>query len=326
MISGVATDIATAVESGYRIISEQRLGSHDRLIARLLAPSTLSVAQAVMDLQALAPSAIITINTAYRTTQAGRFTPIAAPTASRPTGDGVLGVIDTGADPATFAESSALVASRGFGPSGYLARQHGSAVASIAADLGVRVRVADVFGASASGEPVASASAITAALQWMLDADVAVINISIEGPENEILEQMVGEAARNGHVIVAAAGNGGPLDRPAFPGAYEGVLAVTAVDETGHAYLRANRGDYIDFAALGVDVAVRVGDGYATVTGTSFASPVVAAEIAKRLQRPSTAEAARVISRLRQEAIDRGRPGRDPVYGWGEVLATNVAW
>ncbi len=185
--------------------------------------------------------------------------------------------------------------------------------------MGVRVQVADVFGASISNEPVASASAIVAALQWMLDAEVAVINISIEGPENEIIEQLVGEAARNGHVIVAAAGNGGPLDDPAFPGAYEGVLAVTAVDRTGHAYRHANRGDYIDFAALGVDVPVRVGDEYATVTGTSFASPVVAAEIAKALQHPSAAEAARVIAHLRQRAIDHGRPGRDPVYGWGEV-------
>ncbi len=319
LMSGATTDVARAVASGYHLISEQRLGSEDRFMARLLVPGALSVDEAIRDLQTLAPLAIITINTAYRTTQAARFTPAAASPVRRPMGPSVLGVIDTGVDPATFAASNVLVASRGFGPAGYLPRQHGSAVASIAADMGVRVQVADVFGASAGGEPVASASAIVAALQWMLDAEVAVINISIEGPENEIIEQLVGEAARNGHVIVAAAGNGGPLDDPAFPGAYEGVLAVTAVDRTGHAYRHANRGDYIDFAALGVDVPVRVGDEYATVTGTSFASPVVAAEIAKALQHPSAAEAARVIAHLRQRAIDHGRPGRDPVYGWGEV-------
>jgi minor extracellular protease Epr len=318
LMLGTAADVGRAAESGYRLISETRSG--DRVVARLLVPATHTIGQAIGDLRALAPRAIVTVNTAYRSTQATRSAGAASPPARPPRRSAVLGIIDTGADP-HVAAAGGFIATHGFGPSGYLPREHGSAVASIASARGLRVRVADVFGATRSGEAVASASAIAAALQWMLDADVVVVNISVEGPHNQVIEHLINEAARGGHVIVAAAGNGGPLAEPAFPGAYEGALAVTAVDGAGRAYLRANRGDYIDFAALGVDVSVDTGEGPATVSGTSFAAPLVAALIAEELPRASAAEAARVINRLRQRAIDRGRAGRDSIYGWGEVRA-----
>lgn len=320
LMLGASVDVSHAAEAGYRLISEARLGSADRVVARLLVPPTLTVGQAVGDLRALAPRAIVGVNTAYRSTQSARHTRAAAPLARRPLGNAVLGIIDTGADPHVGAVGG-FIATRGFGPAGYRPREHGSAVASIALAQGLRVRVADVFGSTSNGEAVASASAIAAALQWMLDEGVVVINISVEGPHNPVVESLINEAARSGHVIVAAAGNGGPLADPAFPGAYEGALAVTAVDGAGRAYLRANRGDYIDFAALGVDVSVEAGDGLATVSGTSFAAPLVAAMIAEEMPRASPADAARVINRLRQRAIDRGRAGRDSIYGWGEVRA-----
>lgn len=319
LMVGAGADIVRATEAGYRLISEQAFGVEGRLLARLLAPDDLNLSQAIDALHQIAPTAIVTLNTAYRTTQATSFAPAAPSRGGRRLGRGHLGVIDTGADPAALASAEAMLASRGFGSSGYVARPHGSAVASIATRLGVRVSVADVFGPSTTGAPIASASAIAAALQWMMEAGVPVINISIEGPQNPLLERLIEEAVRHGHVIVAAAGNGGPLAEPAYPGAYAGVLAVTAVDRTGHAYFRANRGDYVDFAALGVDVPVRGSDGDATVSGTSFASPMVAAQIAARVLQPSPEHAARVIGELRQSAVDLGRPGRDPIYGWGEV-------
>jgi subtilisin family serine protease len=54
------------------------------------------------------------------------------------------------------------------------------------------------------------------------------------------------------------------------------------------------------------------------VSGTSFASPVVAAAIARRLD-PSAA-VGNVIDSLKSEARDLGAPGRDAIYGWGELL------
>ena len=97
------------------------------------------------------------------------------------------------------------------------------------------------------------------------------------------------------------------------------MIAVTAVDDQGRAYLRANRGDYVDFAALGVQVPIDAGEAHASVTGTSFAAPLVAAALAAQLSEPSSVDAARAVENLRSRAIDRGAPGRDPIYGWGEI-------
>src|SRR3546814_20736826 len=54
-------------------------------------------------------------------------------------------------------------------------------------------------------------------------------------------------------LLVAAAGNEGPHAAPVFPAGYPSVLAVTAVDASLQPYRHANRGDYIDLAAPGVD-------------------------------------------------------------------------
>ena len=53
------------------------------------------------------------------------------------------------------------------------------------------------------------------------------------------------------------------------------------------------------------------------VSGTSFASPVVAAAIAQRLD--EAAGVGGVIDTLKNEARDLGAPGRDTTYGWGEL-------
>ena len=54
-----------------------------------------------------------------------------------------------------------------------------------------------------------------------------------------------------------------------------------------------------------------------TVSGTSFASRVVAAAIARRLAGSAGVEG--VIDSLKTEAHDLGAPGRDSIYGWGEL-------
>ncbi len=82
-------------------------------------------------------------------------------------------------------------------------------------------------------------------------------------------------------VIVAAAGNGGPKAAPAYPAAYNDVIAVTAIDRAKRAYRRAGRGEHIDLAAPGVDVWTAASvPGARAKTGTSFATPFVTAAVA----------------------------------------------
>ncbi|MEQ1820341.1 MAG: S8 family serine peptidase [Terricaulis sp.] len=314
---GRAQDLAQALNSGFSEISVQNLASGG-VMARLgLPPRGVTMEAALVQLSELAPDAIATPNNIYRSAQAVRASVSRTTTRRTARPRGTLGVIDTGVDGSSMADS--LLSQRAFAGPTPVARDHGSMVASIAVARGVRVHVADVFGHSMDGGLAASAERIAAALDWMIAHRIAVVNISVEGPDNAVLAEMVRRAAERGHIIVAAAGNGGPAARPSFPAAFDGVLAVTAIDESDRPYVRANRGDYIDFAAPGVDINVDVNGSMARVSGTSFAAPVIAAEAAAHLHAPSPAESARVLTNLRARAEDLGAPGRDNIFGWGAL-------
>lgn len=314
---GAARDLAVALNLGFGEMRVQNLSSGG-IMARLTLPARTDMNQAVAMLAQATPDAIVTPNNIYRSAQAQRAAAVGPSSRRTSRARGTMGVIDTGVDAASL-PADTLLSQRAFAGPQPVAHDHGSAVASIAASRGVRVHVADVFGHSQDGALAASAERIAAAIDWMIDNRVAVVNISVEGPNNAILQEMVRRASERGHIIVAAAGNGGPAARPTFPAAFDGVLAVTAIDESNRPYIRANRGAYIDFAAPGVNVIVDVGGASERVSGTSFAAPVIAAEAAAHLHTPSPAESARVLTRLRDRAEDLGEPGRDNVFGWGAL-------
>jgi subtilisin family serine protease len=200
-----------------------------------------------------------------------------------------------------------------------LRNDHGTAVASLLATDGAsQIYAANVFRGTGD-KPFASSDAVVRALDWLVGANVDVINISLAGPRNLIVDRAIAQASARGRVVVAAAGNGGPAAPPAYPAAVPGALAVTAVDDGGRIYRYANRGEYIRFAARGVGIAALMPDGrLAAHSGTSFASPHVAAQMA-RCMAGHGGSAATCIARLQSSARDLGTPGRDPVYGYGVV-------
>lgn len=318
ILVGNDKDVLAARSAGFNEVTRQDLASGG-VMARMTIPANFSLQQAVASLAERAPDALVTANNIYRSAQAAQIRTARAFIPRRAPHHGAIGIIDTGVDAASLPNHDALLSHRAFAAREPVARDHGSMVAAIAIDHGAHVHVADVFGRSTDGALAASAERIAMALDWMVARGIAVINISIEGPENAVLQELVRRAAQRGHVIVAAAGNGGPMARPAFPAAFDGVLAVTAIDGGGRPYLRASRGAYIDFAAPGVNVAVASGDRTIEVSGTSFAAPVVAAQIAAHLHAPSPTQSARAVSALRERAEDLGAPGRDPVFGWGAL-------
>jgi hypothetical protein len=320
LLSGTRAEIAVARRLGFEIMQTTALRSIGAHVAHVRLPRGRGLAPAMAQLRVAAPGALVVPNTVYRQAQSFAETRTAS-AASLPRHlrlRGVVGVIDTGVD-ASKLPTGALARQRGFVGDRAAAHDHGLAVAAIATAHGARVHVADVFGETSDGALAASTSSILAALDWMIENNIAVINISIEGPNNPLLAQMARRAAERGHILVAAAGNGGPTARPAFPAAFDGVVAITAIDRDGRPYLRANRGTYIDFAAEGVDVAVSTRDESLVVSGTSFAAPRIAAELAQHLQSPSPRNAAHALATMRDRAEDMGEPGRDTVYGWGAI-------
>jgi hypothetical protein len=134
----------------------------------------------------------------------------------------------------------------------------------------------------------------------LAEATAPVINLSLGGyTGGDRAPKALRHALRSLHhdrVIVAAAGNNGS-DRPFWPAAFPEVVAVSAYDSrTEEAAGFSNFGDWVDVSAPGVNLrscfvdGTRENhsgevsfDGWATWSGTSFAAPLVAAEIARRV-------------------------------------------
>jgi hypothetical protein len=312
-------EIARAELLGFKVTSEQRLAALGMHVTRLRAPPEMTVGEAVKLLRDGKGDANSVYDFDHYYGVNGYEDNIARTKATPPPrGNLWIGMIDTGVSRHTALQGVRVdahdfaVSTRGQP----LPSKHGTAVASILAGQGAgRITSANIF--TADGKPYAAADTIAAALNWLVQQQVPVINISLAGPRNALLDLVVARAIAKGHVIVAAAGNGGPGAAPAYPGAIAGVVAATAVDSTNHIYRYANQGNYVFIAAPGVGVpAAAPGGSLAAFSGTSFAAPFVAANMA-RCRR--TAGTAACIDQLRKSAVDLGAPGKDPVFGWGLI-------
>jgi subtilisin family serine protease len=142
-----------------------------------------------------------------------------------------------------------------------------------------------------------------------------VINISLAGPPNRLLEAVLARVNQRGIPVLAAAGNAGPASEPLYPAAYESVVAITAVEAGGRVFRLANRGEYLDLAAPGVNIRHADSEGgYRVSSGTSFAVPFASVAVARlRVQHPG----GDALSQLYQSAFDLGPPGKDSIYGYG---------
>jgi len=208
-----------------------------------------------------------------------------------------------------------------------VASDHGTAVASLlvgrdgrafaGAAPGAALHAADVY----CGHPAGGAAdEVARALAWMARERVAVVNVSLVGPPNRLLERAVAALLRHGHVIVAAVGNDGPAAPPLYPASYPGVVGVSGVTPARQALPEAAQGPQVMFAAPGTGIAAaKAGGGYADARGTSFAAPFVAALLAQALPEPDPQAAAAALARVAAGALDLGAPGRDPVFGIGLV-------
>jgi len=120
-------------------------------------------------------------------------------------------------------------------------------------------------------------------LDYAIQKRVHIINVSIGGPRDKIIEKLIRKATSAGITVVAAVGNGGPRSPPTYPAAYPGVIGVTAIDQDLKLYAQAPRGRFVDIAAPGVDVfSLKPGNRYNFYTGTSFVAAYVTGILALR--------------------------------------------
>lgn len=210
---------------------------------------------------------------------------------------------------------------------------HGTSIAGIIAADGALVGIAPdasilavrAFWKDSEDAPTTSSTeALVRGVDWAVGQGARVLNLSFTGPRDPLLADVLAEVRRRGIVMVAAAGNNGPDAGPAYPGALESVIAVTATDKALQLFSQANRGAYIDVAAPGVDIlSPAPGGRYQTISGTSMATAHVSGLAALLLE--STADQAllpdAVQTALQDAAQDLGAPGLDPEFGAGQVDA-----
>ncbi len=322
--------LSRARAAGFVVRRERSLEGLDATLVVLQAPAGLSTRRALARLRKLDPQGAYDYNHVYEATGAlGEAQPAsgaqAALSTAQPSTHVRIGLIDAGVDQGHEVFRGVNIRQRGCGETP-VASAHGTAVASLLAGQGsgfagaaprAELHVFDVYcGAPGGG----AADSIANAFASMVRERVPVVNVSLVGPPNRMLEAVVRLVVARGHVVVAAVGNDGPAAPPLYPAAYPGVVAVTGIDARRRALLEACRGKHVDFAAPGSDMkAAAPANGYSPVRGTSFAAPIVAGLLAAGLSTPDRASADQAIARLVKDAVDLGRRGRDPVYGDGLV-------
>lgn len=155
---------------------------------------------------------------------------------------------------------------------------------------------------------------------WAADHGAKVINLSLGNyADSQFLHDAIKYAYDRDVVIVSASGNDN-TERPGYPAAYEEVIAVAATNSTGERASFSNYGDYIDVAAPGESIASTYPDNqYAALSGTSMASPHVAAlaGLVRSLNPGLTNK--EVTELLTSNAVDLGDAGHDKYFGWGQV-------
>ena len=144
-----------------------------------------------------------------------------------------------------------------------------------------KIMAVKVLNGSGSG----TLSGVANGIRYAANNGAKVINLSLGGGGSAELLDAVSYATSRGAVVVMAAGNEAAA-RPSYPGSYAQYygLTVGAVDSSGTLASFSNRAgsttlDYVTAAGVNVYSSVP-GNGYASYSGTSMATPHIAGAMA----------------------------------------------
>lgn len=247
----------------------------------------------------------------YQRMQAG-LRAMHADTAHRyATGHGVaVVVIDTGADETHEDLRGRVSASENFVTASpkSSAEIHGTAVAGVIAATagngrgiagiapGANVRVMKACWQSRAGLPDAQCNTFTLALalNTAINAMPQIINLSLNGPADALLERLVVKASSKGIIVVAS---DAPGPENAFPAMIPGVIAVRAASHPEPGRVNASH----SLVAPGTDILTTVPhDQYGFMTGSSFAAAHVSGLIALLLELNQSLTREQIVSILGQ--------------------------
>jgi len=205
------------------------------------------------------------------------------------------------------------------------AGNNGVGVAGVA--WNVKILAVKVLGDNGQG----STAAVVNGIKYAADMGAKVINMSLGSPDTTIdpaLSAAIAYANGKGVIVVAAAGNnhgevGSPANDP-------GAIAVSSTSKfLFWEYLSwfSNRGSKVEVAAPGGGIwstvpldANRTGStGYAKLSGTSMAAPMVAGEAALIWAKHPTWTPQQVHYTIDNSVDHKGASGRNSSYGFGRI-------
>ncbi|MFC1674147.1 S8 family serine peptidase, partial [Pseudomonadota bacterium] len=324
--------------SGFRVTEFKRMTSLDMTVVRVATPARMSVADAIKKLAIILPGVNIAPNHQYDPSGIALNLKNANPRAvagweslSPTCGRGlVLGQVDSGVDMNHPALKGQDITYRNFPKTGRkpAAPSHGTSVAAMLVGTaewggllpGAKLYAANMFEVNEKGKTVGSSMALIKGLDWLMGKGINAINLSIAGSDNKVVRKAFEAARRKNIILIAAVGNWGRADKPAFPAAYNHVVAVTATKGPELIYKHANSGKYVDFAAPGVGIYTALpGGGGKLQSGTSFATPYITAMAAVLVKAGKTPDADTLRRLLGPRTRDLGKPGKDTVFGFGAL-------
>ena len=126
-----------------------------------------------------------------------------------------------------------------------------------------------------------------------------------------------------GITMICAAGNEGANAEMGYPASFPETIAVSAVDINKHIADFNSKGSAAEIAAAGIDIfSTYLDNGYATLSGTSMATPIITGAVAilqskglMRYGRKLTPDEIRLLLNIYTE--DLSGSGKDDRYGYG---------
>jgi subtilisin family serine protease len=218
----------------------------------------------------------------------------------------------------TVAQTSYRAEIHGTAVAGILVARPGNGLGMVGVAPGARVMAVRACWERVPGAAVCDSLSLAKALQFAIDRGARVLNLSVAGPPDRLLADLLTAALARGAIVVAAvdtsANDGG------FPASLRGVIAVVATDGPTPATATQT-----PLAAPGRDLPTTLpGARWGLVSGASFAAAEVSGMVALLLELQPQARGDWLDALLRRPdeyRVDASLPAAMPVQACRSVSA-----
>lgn len=211
---------------------------------------------------------------------------------------------------------------------------HGTHVAGIVAArknntgvVGVAPKADLLIGKVLGDNGAGTATGIAKGIDWAVEKGADIISMSLGSQVSvPLIHDAIKRAVKQGVFLITAAGNDA-LNYVDFPGAYEETIAVGSINESKRLSSFSSIGEEVTIVAPGENIlSTYPPSTYATLSGTSMATPFVSGVVALMLAKHKKYGGKTPVNNqkdleehLAMTAIDLGKAGFDERFGYGLI-------